>query len=334
MSVPRRDPLSWLYPPIPARHEGRLEVGDGHALYWEESGAPDGWPVVVLHGGPGAGTGPDHRRFFDPTRYRVILVDQRGAGRSTPHACTDANTTWHLVADLERLRALLGVSRWHVFGGSWGSTLALAYAEAYPEAVSALILRGIFLGRPEEIAWLHEEAGLPQVFPEAWQAFLAPLAPEERAEPLAGYARLLASPDRATVLRAARAFAGWETLLSHVVAPPEALAPFAPDAPLPPEGSPDVGLALAALELHYFRHGCFLRAPDQLLADVGRIRHIPTAIVHGRLDLVCPIRSALALAEAFPEADLHVIGDGGHSAFDAPIARALVAATDRLAHHR
>jgi proline iminopeptidase len=326
-----RDPLSWLYPPSLARREGWLEVGDGHRLRWEEAGCPDGAPVILLHGGPGFGVAPDHRRFFDPRRYRVILVDQRGAGQSTPRAATHANTTWHLVSDLERLREALGVDRWHVFGGSWGSTLALAYAETHPARVRSLVLRGIFLGRPHEVRWLYAPGLLSQLHPEAWEDLLAPLPPEDRDDPEAGYRRLLTSPDRAAVIRACRAFARWEAVLSHVITPPEALAAFDPLAPVDVTAPPEAAEALTRLELHYFAHGCFLR-PDQLLADVGRIRHIPTAIVHGRYDLVCPVATALDLARALPEAALQLVADGGHSAFDPPIARALVAATDRFAH--
>ncbi len=330
--APTRDPVSWLYPACPARREGWLEVGDGHRLRWEEAGDPAGAPVVVLHGGPGSGVAPEHRRFFDPRRYRVILLDQRGAGQSTPRAATHANTTWHLVSDLERLRETLGVARWHVFGGSWGSTLALAYAETHPERIRSLVLRGLFLGRPHEVRWLYRPGLVSQLQPEAWEDFLGPLPPDDRTDPEAAYRRLLASSDRAAVIRACRAFARWEAVLSHLINPPEALACFDPTAPVDVTAQPEVAEALTRLELHYFAHGCFLSTPDQLLAEVGRIRHIPTAIVHGRYDLVCPVATALDLARAFPEAELQVVADGGHSAFDAPIARALVAATDRFAH--
>jgi proline iminopeptidase len=318
---PLRDPLTWLYPPIEAHASGTLEVGDGHALYWEASGNPQGKPVVFLHGGPGGAISPKHRQFFDPARYRVVLFDQRGAGKSTPLAGLAHNTTWDLVADIERLRSHLGIARWQVFGGSWGSTLALAYAETHPEVVTELVLRGIFLGRPHEIDWLYREGTLSEIHPEGWADFIAPVPESERGDLLQAYARLLASPDAAVRLRAARAWTTWETLLSRLV-------PLRED--LEAAQSEAEAIPLSAIEVHYFVNGCFFRTPNQLLEDIGRIRHIPTLIVQGRYDLVCPLKSAWELAQAMPGADLQIVADAGHSAFDPPLTRALVAATDRF----
>lgn len=317
-----RDPLTWLYPPIEPFDSGHLDVGDGHRVWFERCGDPHGKPVVFLHGGPGAGLSPEHRRFFDPARYHIVLFDQRGAGKSTPHASLDHNTTWDLVADVERLRAHVGIDRWMVFGGSWGSTLALAYAEAHPERVSELVLRGVFLGRPWEVAWAYRADGVGRVFPDAWERFVAPVPVGERGDLVGAYRRLLASDDEATRVGAARAWSVWETELSHIVASPEDIAEAEVD---------DDAVSVSKIEIHYFDHGCFLRGEDQLLDDVGRIRHIPAVIVQGRHDLVCPMQSAWELARAWPEADLQIIGDAGHSAFEPAITRALVAATDRFA---
>ncbi|MFO0750236.1 MAG: prolyl aminopeptidase [Myxococcota bacterium] len=316
------DPLTWLYPPLEPFESGHLEVGDGHRIYYEQSGAPGGKPAIFLHGGPGGGISPQHRRFFHPDRYRAVLFDQRGSGKSTPHASLEHNTTWDLVADIERLREHLGIEKWLVFGGSWGSTLALAYAEAHPDRVSELVLRGIFLGRPFEIDWLYQGATVGAVFPDGWARFIEPVPEAERGDLLRGYAKLLASPDAEVRLRAARAWSVWETLLSHVVASPEDLAEAE---------QADDAIAITAIEIHYFLNQCFFRAPTQLLDDVHKIRHIPGVIVHGRYDLVCPLQSAWDLAAAWPEVDLQIIGDAGHSAFEHGISRALVAATDRFA---
>jgi len=317
-----RDPQTWLYPPIEPFATEMLDVGDGHQLYLEQAGNPRGKPVVFLHGGPGGGLSPNHRRFFDPRRYRIVLFDQRGSGKSTPHASLEHNTTGDLVADIERIREHLGLERWQVFGGSWGSTLALAYAEAHPGRVTELVLRGIFLGRKSEIDWLYQGGTVDQLFPDGWQRFIAPVPEAERGDLLGAYERLLNDTDEAVRLRAARAWSVWETLLSHIVASPEDLAEAEQDAD---------AIAVSKIEIHYFRHGCFFRTPNQLLEDVGRLRAIPAVIVQGRYDLVCPLQSAWDLANAWPEADLHIVGDAGHSAFEAGISRALVAATDRFA---
>jgi proline iminopeptidase len=319
---PLRDPLSWLYPPVEAFDSGHLEVTSGHRLYFEQSGNPDGKPAIFLHGGPGGGISPRHRSFFDPNAYRAVLFDQRGAGKSLPHASLVDNTTADLVADIERLREHLGIERWLVFGGSWGSTLALAYSQAHPERVTELVLRGIFLGRQAEIDWLYQGGSVGAIFPDGWARFIEPVPEAERGDILGAYQRLLSSSDAETRLRAARAWSVWETLLSHIVTTADELAEAEED---------DEALAVSQIEIHYFVHGCFLRSPTQLLDDVPKIRHIPTVIVQGRYDLVCPLQSAWDLAAVWPEADLQIIGDAGHSAFETPIARALVAATDRFA---
>ena len=280
-----------LYPDLEPRASGLLPLDDVHTMYWEESGNPHGMPVVFLHGGPGAGASPGHRRFFDPARYRIVIFDQRGAGRSTPLGELRDNTTPHLVADMERLRTTLGIERWVVFGGSWGSTLALAYAQAHPERVRALILRGIFLCRRSEIDWFLY--GLRTLFPEAWQEFVAPIPDAERGDLLHAYHRRLIDPDPAVHLPAARVWSRYEGSCSTLLPSPETVAYFASDA---------VALGLARIEAHYFMHDIFLPL-DALLANVSRIRHIPAVIVQGRYDAVCPIVTADELHRAWPEAD-------------------------------
>lgn len=309
---------SALYPPLPARRHGHLAVGDGHSLYWEESGAAEGLPVVYLHGGPGSGCAPAYRRFFDPARYRIILFDQRGAGRSTPYAGIEANTTAHLVADLERLRAHLGVDRWLVFGGSWGATLALAYGQTHPDAVLGFILRGVFLFRRAEVEWfLH---GMGRFFPEAARAFREALPPEERDDPMAAYRRRLTNPDPSVNGPAARAWVAYEDACSRLY--PRA-AGAAPAGAL----SGQEHLAMARIEAHYMAHGGFLD-DGALLANVGRIRHLPCTIVQGRYDMVCPPVSAQELHAAWPGSTLRMIPDAGHSALEPGIRDALVAAAD------
>ncbi len=308
-----------LFPPIEARVTGMLPVGDGHTLYWEESGDPSGPAAIFLHGGPGGGTAPSHRRFFDPS-YRIILLDQRGCGRSTPTASLEGNTTWHLVDDLERLREHLGIEQWLVFGGSWGSTLALAYAQTHPARVSAMVLRGIFLVRPWEISWFYQE-GCSHLFPDAWQDFLAPIPVDERGDLLAAYHRRLTDADPAVRLPAARAWSIWEARTSNLVTDPEVVARFQDDT---------TANVFARIECHYFVQDCWLSGERALLKNVDRIRHIPCVIVQGRYDVVCPMTSAWALHEAWPEADLRVVVDAGHSAFEPGIVHELVEATDRL----
>jgi proline iminopeptidase len=316
-----RDPLSWLYP-VPEPHDsGFLAVSDLHTLYWEESGNPRGKPVVFLHGGPGDGTNPRHRRFFDPDRYRIVLFDQRGSGKSTPNAEIRENTTWDLVADMERLRVQLGIERWQVFGGSWGSTLALAYAETHPERVTELVLRGIFLVRRGELDWFYQE-GASRLFPDLWEAYEAAIPPEERGDLLAAYHQRLVSPDPAVHLPAAKAWSVWEGATTKLLPDPAFAAEFAGDSH---------ALALARIECHYFANGAFLSSEDQLLRDVAVIRHIPATIVQGRYDVICPPRSAWDLHRAWPEAELLITPDAGHSALDPANTRALVATTDKYA---
>jgi proline iminopeptidase len=297
-----------------------LDVGDGHQLYIEECGHPDGLPAVFLHGGPGAGCGPTHRRFFDPARWRLVLFDQRGSGRSTPHASLDHNSTWDLVADMERIRVRLGIDRWLVFGGSWGSTLGLAYAETHPERVSALVLRGIFLCRPWEIRWFYQQ-GANLLFPDHWQDFVAPIPEAERDDLLAAYHRRLTGTDDSVLRRAALAWSVWEGRCATLLPDAGVRSAFADDR---------IALSLARIECHYFVNDAFL-APDQLLRDAQRLGDIPGVIVHGRYDAICPLQSAWELHQAWPRADFQVIGDAGHAAFEPGIAKALVAATDRFA---
>ncbi len=307
-----------LYPPIEPYQQGHLKVSPIHELYYEQSGNPRGRPVLFVHGGPGGGTEPYQRRFFDPAAYRIVLFDQRGAGQSRPHASLEENTTWHLVADIERLREELGIERWHVFGGSWGSTLALAYAETHPGRVASLVLRGIFLVRPQEIRWFYQE-GASFIFPDAWEAFLEPIPPAERHDLVSAYYRRLTDPDPAVRARAARAWSVWEGSTSRLRPDPTLIARFAGEA---------FAEAFARIECHYFVHGSFLRHPDQLLDDVDRIRDIPAVIVQGRYDVVCPMVSAWDLHRRWPEAEFHVVPDAGHSAMEPGIVDRLVEATD------
>jgi proline iminopeptidase len=314
----RNGELLPLYPALEPLRGGALDVGDGHRLYWEESGNAAGVPVVFLHGGPGAGASPVHRQFFDPAHYRIVVFDQRGAGRSAPLGSLEANTTPHLVADIERLRGHLGVERWIVFGGSWGSTLALAYAEHHPERALALVLRGIFLGRPSEIDWfLH---GIRNVFPEPWREFAEFIPAGERGDLLGAYHRRLVDPDPAVHLPAARRWSVYEGSCSTLVPNPALVADFASDR---------VALGLARIEAHYFVNRLFL--PEGfLLANVGGVRHIPAVIVQGRYDAVCPAVTADDLHRAWPEAEYHVVPDAGHSAFEPGIRSRLVAAMEKF----
>lgn len=309
-----------LYPAIDANRTGHLDVGDGHQVYYEESGNPEGKPVVVLHGGPGAGTSPGLRRFFDPKAYRIVMFDQRGCGKSTPHAELANNTTWELVADIEHLRALLEIDRWQVFGGSWGSTLALAYAEKHPTRVTELVLRGIFTVRQQELDWLYR-FGTNQLFPEAWQAFIAPIPADERDDLLKAYHQRLLSDDADVRLEAARGWSIFEGAACQLIPHHDVAEAF---------GREHFALSLARIETHYFVNGCFLE-DGQLLRDATNIAAIPGVIVHGRYDALCPVVNAVALAAAWPAAELVIPADSGHAAFEPGNAAALVAATDRFA---
>ena len=294
----------------------------GHEIYYEQSGNPAGKAALFVHGGPGAGGDVNARRFFDPNGYRIVVFDQRGAGRSRPHASLEDNTTWHLVADMERLRILLGIDRWLVFGGSWGSTLALAYAESHPGAVSELVLRGIFLLRRWELEWFYQE-GASRLFPEQWARYLEPIAEAERGDLLAAYHRRLTSGSEHEQLAAARAWSIWEGATSSLRPNPERTSQF---------GAPAFALALARIEAHYFANRGFFETEDQLLRGVDRIRSVPAVIVQGRYDVVCPIQSAWDLHRRWPEADFRTVVDAGHSAYEPGITAELVAATDRFLH--
>jgi proline iminopeptidase len=316
-----KDPLTWLYPSLEAYRTGRLKVSDGHDLYYEESGNPKGKPVVFLHGGPGGGSDPKHRRFFNPDKYRIVNFDQRGCGKSTPYASLEANTTWDLVADIERLREHLEIDTWQVFGGSWGSTLALAYAEKHPNRVTELVLRGIFLLRKQEIDWFYQR-GASILYPDAWEPYLAHIPEAERGDLLKAYHARLTSEDPAVRLAAAKVWSGWEGSTSKLIPDADFTGHFEED---------EFALAFARIECHYFANRGFFDTDDQLLRDAHKLRHIPGVIVQGRYDVVCPMESAWALHRAWPEADFIITPDSGHSAFEAPNSRALVAATDKFA---
>jgi proline iminopeptidase len=312
--------MSQLYPPIEPYASGMLDVGDGHSLYYERVGTPGTKPAVFLHGGPGGGCSPDHRRLFDPARYDLLLFDQRGCGRSLPHADLTANTTWHLVADIERLREMAGVERWMVFGGSWGSTLALAYAETHAGRVSELILRGVYTATRAEIEWYYQW-GVSQMFPDKWERFVAPIPEDERGNMVAAYNRRLTGDDHVAQLEAAKAWSLWEgetiTLL--------------PNPALTDQHSDDhFAIAFARIENHYFHHDCWLE-PGQLLRDAGRLKGIPGLIVHGRYDMPCPAHYAWALHKAWPDADFHLIEGAGHAYSEPGILDQLIKATDRFA---
>lgn len=313
-------PARTLYPPIAPYASGHLDVGDGHRIYWERVGTPGAKPAVFLHGGPGGGISPDHRRLFDPARYDVMLFDQRGCGRSTPHAGLDANTTWHLVADIERLRAMAGVEQWLVFGGSWGSTLALAYAQSHAARVSALVLRGIFTLRQREIDWYYRE-GASRIYPDKWERFLAPLPEAERDDPVSAYRTLLTSDDPAIRTAAARAWSVWEGETVRLL--PDPALSQAHDAD-------DFALAFARIENHYFVHRGWLDE-GQLIRDAGRLAGIPGVIVQGRYDMACPAETAWALHRAWPQADFAMIEGAGHAYNEPGILDALIRATDHFA---
>jgi proline iminopeptidase len=314
-----------LYPPIEPYAHGHLDVGDGHRLYWETCGNPSGKAVVVLHGGPGGWCVPDLRRAFDPQHYRIVLFDQRNCGRSLPHASEPGvslttNTTWHLVHDMEQLREHLGIETWMVFGGSWGSTLGLAYAQRFPSRVSELVLRGIFMLRPFEIAWFYQ-SGASLLQPDRWERFVEEIPPDERDDLLSAYGRRLVSHDGGVRQSAARAWAQWEGSSVSLLPDDDRVTEF---------GDPEFAVAFARIEHHYFVHNGWL-APDQLLHDVDTIRHIPAVIVQGRYDLCTPAVTAWQLHRAWPEAEFHLVEDAGHAQTEPGILTRLVQATDRLA---
>lgn len=309
-----------LYPDIEPYRSFRLAVDAPHELFVEESGNPQGMPVLFLHGGPGGGCSPLHRRFFDPDKYRIILFDQRGCGRSTPHAELTGNDTWALVADIECIRKKLHIERWLIFGGSWGSTLALAWAQKFPQQIIGLILRGIFLCRPRDLLWFYQ-SGADRVFPEAWADFLAPIPENERGDLMRAYHRRLTGNDAAERERCAIAWSVWEARCATLREDRELVQHYL---------DPQTALAFACIENHYFINNAFL-APDQLLRDAHRLANIPGVIVHGRYDLVCPVEQAVALHQAWPQSRLVIVPDAGHAVSEPGITAALVAATDDFA---
>lgn len=312
------------YPDVEPNATGRLKVSDLHEIYYEESGNPKGDPVIFIHGGPGGGSSPKNRRYFDPEHYRIVLFDQRGCGQSTPHAELKDNTTWDLVSDIEKLRTHLKVDKWHVFGGSWGSTLSLAYAEIHPTRVKSLCIRGIFLCRPKEIQWFYQK-GASFIFPDYWDEYLKPIPQNERGDLVKAYYKRLTSEDRATRLEAAKAWSVWEGSTSRLYPDQDLMHDF---------NDPDFAIAFARIECHYFTHNAFFKTDNWLIENVGAIRKIPTTIVQGRYDVVCPAESAWELHKAFPEAKLMMIPDAGHSAMEPGILSALVSTMDEYRKHK
>ncbi len=311
--------MEGLYPAIQPYVTHSLKVTPPHILHVEECGSPEGVPVLFVHGGPGAGCEPWHRSFFDPERYRIILFDQRGAGRSAPHASLEDNTTADLVADMEVIREQLGVDKWVLFGGSWGSTLSLVYAETHPERVAGLILRGIFLCRPEEIHWFYQQ-GANRIFPDHWQEFVRPIPQAERDDLLQAYHRRLTGDDEVGRMAAAKAWSIWEGRTATLQPRKSVVDHFS---------DPYTALSLARIEAHYFVNDAFLE-DNQILRDIGRIRDIPGTIVQGRYDIICPMQSAWELHQAWPMAEFNVVAEAGHSAAEPGIVDALVKATRRM----
>lgn len=311
-----------LYPVITPYTTGKLKVSELHTLYYEEVGNPQGKPAVFLHGGPGGGIDPVYRQYFDPQEWRLVLFDQRGCGQSTPHAELKENTTWDLVSDIETLRQHLGIDQWVVFGGSWGSTLALAYSQTHPESCKGLILRGIFMLRRHELQWFYQE-GTSNIFPDAWEAYLQPIPPEERHDLINAYHRRLTSNDPNIQLEAAKAWSVWEATTSKLLPDPELQEKC---------GEDTFATAFARIECHYFVNKGFLETEDQLLRGCDRIQHLPIVIVQGRYDVVCPVISAWELHQRLPQSELRIIADAGHSITEPGIRSALIEATDRFAH--
>ncbi len=308
------------YPEIHPLASGRLKVSDVHELYYEECGNRCGKPVVIVHGGPGGGCNPSLRRLHDPSAYRIILFDQRGCGRSTPYACLEDNTTWDLVEDMEKLRTHLGIDKWQLLGGSWGSTLSLAYAQSHPEHVSELVLRGIFTIRKSEIDWFYQ-SGCDLLFADAWEEFIAPIPEEERHDMVAAYYKRLTSTDPQVQRTAARAWSQWEGSTISLLPVASRIARF---------GSDRFAIAFARIECHYFIHAGFMESDGQLLSNMGKIQHIPGVIVQGRYDVVTPMKTAWELSKAWPKADLKIIADAGHATTEPGIIDALITATDRF----
>ncbi|KJE91919.1 proline iminopeptidase [Capsaspora owczarzaki ATCC 30864] len=312
-------PRRAFYPPIHCYNEGTLEVSETHKLYYEQSGNPTGKPVVYLHGGPGGGTSAGDRCYFDPAVYRIVLFDQRGAGKSTPPACLEQNTTWDLVQDIEKLRTHLGIDKWVVFGGSWGSTLALAYAETHPDRVKALVLRGIFTLRRKELVFFYQE-GADMIYADHFEKYKNEIPEGERGDLISAYYRRLTHPDKNVQMKAAKVWATWECATSKLFIDQEMLAKAEND---------DWAVKFARIECHYFVNGGFFNSDTYLLDNVDKIRHIPTTIVQGRYDIVCPMNTAWELHKRFPEADFHIVPDAGHSAKEPGITALLLEATDK-----
>jgi proline iminopeptidase len=312
-----------LYPSLEPYRSGTLDVGDGHSMYFEECGNPEGEPALLVHGGPGGGSNPTMRRFHDPNHYRIILFDQRGCGRSTPNASLDANTTWHLVADMERLREHLQIARWQLFGGSWGSTLALAYAETHPQRVSELIVRGIYTLTKGELDWYYQ-FGVSEMFPDKWERFVAPIPEAERGDMMAAYRKRLVGSDRKAQVEAARAWSLWEGETITLLPDPETSGKF---------GEDDFAVAFARIENHFFVHAGWLEE-GQLIRDAHKLKGIPGVIVHGRYDMPCPAKYAWALHKAWPDAEFHLIEGAGHAFSEPGILDQLIRATDRFAGKR
>jgi proline iminopeptidase len=307
-----------LFPPIEPYRTGFLQVSPLHRVYYEEAGNPNGVPALFLHGGPGGGLSPDYRRFFDPQHYRVVLFDQRGAGKSTPHAELAENTTWDLVADAERIRETLGIAKWVVFGGSWGSTLGLSYAVTHPDRVLGLILRGIFLCRKEEIDWFYQ-GGAHHIFPDVWETYLKPIPPAEHGDLLGAYHRRLTGSNEAERTACALAWSKWEAATTFLIPNADNIHDFE---------DPQRALALARIECHYFQNRIFFPTDNYLIENVGKIRHLPAVIIHGRYDVVCPVKNAWDLHRAWPEAEFHIVPDAGHGAMHVGTRSRLVAATE------
>lgn len=309
---------SHLYPQIALYDSRMLDVGDGHEIYVEQSGNPEGIPVIVLHGGPGGGSSPYMRRYFDPTAYRIILFDQRGCGKSRPFAAVEANTTWHLVADIERIRTALDIDAWIVFGGSWGATLALAYAQTHPNRALHLVLRGVFLARQSELDWFYG-GGAGQFWPDLWDNFKNAIPTDEQKDLIAAYNRRLFSGDRTTEVSFGRIWSRWENALASIGSNGMAGDP-----------SPDYARAFARIENHYFSNKAFLSYDGQLLSEIGKISHVPGSIVQGRYDMICPPASAYALHQKWPGSRLHMVRQAGHALSEPGITQALVEIMDRL----
>ena len=313
-------PLRTLYPEIEPFNTGYLKVSDIHTVYFEESGNPEGKPAIFVHGGPGGGSNPAHRRYHDASKYRIVVFDQRGCGRSTPYASLQDNTTWHLVSDMEAIREHLSIEKWQVFGGSWGSTLGLAYAQTHPQRVTELVLRGIFMLRRSELIWFYQH-GASHIFPDAWDSYLQAIPEVEHGDLISAYYRRLTSEDENVRNAAARAWSVWEGSTSYLVQNPDHIAHA---------GEDDFAVAFARIECHFFVNGGFFEVDGQILRDIDSIRHIPGVIVQGRYDVVCPMRSAWDLHKAWPESELHVVANAGHSANEVGIIDQLVRATDKF----